>query len=110
VTPEHNRTMPAALKNVVDIGSRPYTKSVWEHKKVAVVTASLGSFGGINSGMDVRKSMQMLSAEVMIDPEIYLSRATDSLNQDGSVSERTQKFLQGFVTEFIKFAGQSPRD
>ena len=110
VTPEHNRTMPAALKNVVDIGSRPYTKSVWEHKKVAVVTASPGSFGGINSGMDVRKSMQMLSAEVMIDPEIYLSRATDSLNEDGSVSERTQKFLQGFVTEFIKFAGQSPRD
>ncbi len=110
VTPEHNRTMPAALKNVVDIGSRPYTKSVWEHKKVAVVTASPGSFGGINSGMDVRKSMQMLSAEVMIDPEIYLSRATESLNEDGSVSERTQKFLQGFVTEFIKFAGQSPRD
>ena len=110
VTPEHNRTMPAALKNVVDIGSRPYTKSVWEHKKVAVITASPGSFGGINSGMDVRKSMQMLSAEVMIDPEIYLSRATDSLNEDGSVSERTQKFLQGFVTEFIKFAGQSPRD
>lgn len=107
VTPEHNRTMPAALKNVVDIGSRPYSKSVWTRKKVAVVTASPGSFGGINSGLDVRKSMQMLSAEVMIDPEIHLSRATDSLNEDGSVSERTQKFLQGFVTEFVKFAGQS---
>ena len=107
VTPEHNRTMPAALKNVVDIGSRPYRKSVWTRKKVAVVTASPGSFGGINSGLDVRKSMQMLSAEVMIDPEIHLSRATDSLNEDGSVSERTQKFLQSFVTEFVKFAGQS---
>ena len=43
----------------------------------------------------------------MIDPEIHLSRATDSLNEDGSVSERTQKFLQSFVTEFVKFAGQS---
>lgn len=107
VTPEHNRTMPAALKNVIDIGSRPYTENVWTHKKVAVVTASPSSFGGINSGLDVRKSMQMLSAQVMIDPEIYLSRATDSLNEDGSVSERTQKFLQGFVTEFVKFAGQS---
>ena len=107
VTPEHNRTMPAALKNVVDIASRPYKESVWTHKKVAVVTASPGSFGGINSGLDVRKSMQMLSAQMMIDPEIYLSRATDSLNDVGEVSERTQKFLQRFVDEFVVFAGQT---
>ena len=107
VTPEHNRTMPAALKNVVDIGSRPYKESVWTHKKVAVVTASPGSFGGINSGLDVRKSMQMLSAQMMIAPEIHLSRAIDSLNDDGSVSPRTQKFLQRFVTDFVDFAGQT---
>ena len=107
VTPEHNRTMPAALKNIIDIASRPYKESVWTHKKVAVVTASPGSFGGINSGLDVRKSMQMLSAQMMVDPEIHLSRATDSLNEDGTVTERTQKFLQGFVTDFVKFAGKS---
>ncbi|WP_372844233.1 NADPH-dependent FMN reductase [Psychrobacter sp.] len=107
VTPEHNRTMPAALKNIIDIASRPYKESVWTHKKVAVVTASPGSFGGINSGLDVRKSMQMLSAQMMIDPEIHLSRATDSLNEDGTVTERTQKFLQGFVSDFINFAGKS---
>lgn len=106
VTPEHNRTMPAALKNVVDIASRPYKESVWIHKKVAVVTASPSSFGGINSGVDVRKSMQMLSAQMMIDPEIHLSRATDSLNEDGRVTERTQKFLQRFVAEFVDFAGR----
>lgn len=80
-TPEHKRTMPAALKNIVDITSRPYKKSVWTHKKVTVVTASPGSFGGINSGLDVRKNMQMLSAQMMIDPETHLSRATDSLNE-----------------------------
>ena len=107
VTPEHNRTMPAALKNVVDIASRPYKESVWTYKKVAVVTASPGSFGGINSSLDVRKNMQMLSAQMMIDPEIHLSRATDSLNDDGSVSPRTQKFLQRFVTDFVDFAGNT---
>lgn len=26
VTPEHNRSVPAALKNAIDIGSRPYGK------------------------------------------------------------------------------------
>jgi chromate reductase len=29
VTPEHNRSVPAALKNAIDIGSRPYGKSAW---------------------------------------------------------------------------------
>lgn len=104
VTPEHNRTMPAALKNVIDIGSRPHGKSVWTDKKVAVVTASPGTYGGRSSGLDVRKSMQMLSAQMMISPEVYLGHATDSLDENGEVSARTQKFLQKFVEGFVEFA------
>lgn len=107
VTPEHNRTMPAALKNVVDIASRPHGNSVWTGKKVAVVTASPSTYGGRSSGLDVRKSMQMLSAQMMISPEVYLGHATDSLNEDGSVSERTQKFLQKFVDELVEFVGNT---
>lgn len=107
VTPEHNRTMPAALKNVVDIASRPFKESVWTGKKVAVVTASPSTYGGRSSGLDVRKSMQMLSAQTMISPEVYLGHATDSLNEDGSVSERTQKFLQKFVDELVEFVGNT---
>lgn len=107
VTPEHNRTMPAALKNVIDIASRPYKESVWTYKKVAVVTASPSNYGGINSGLDVHKSMQMLSAQMMISPEVYLSQATDSLNEDGSVSERTQKYLQRFINELVVFVGST---
>lgn len=107
VTPEHNRTMPAALKNVVDIASRPFKESVWTGKKVALVTASPGSFGGINSGLDVRKSMQMLSAQMMINPEINLSRATESLDEQGVSSERTQKYLQRFVDELVEFVGNT---
>ncbi|AZB34262.1 NADPH-dependent FMN reductase [Chryseobacterium bernardetii] len=30
ITPEHNRSVPAALKNAIDIGSRPAGKSVWD--------------------------------------------------------------------------------
>lgn len=105
VTPEHNRTMPAALKNVIDIASRPYKESVWTYKKVALVTASPSNYGGINSGLDVRKSMEMLLAQMMTSPEMFLSQATESLNEDGSVSERTQKYLERFINALVAFVG-----
>ncbi|BDP84770.1 hypothetical protein EfmAA610_19800 [Enterococcus faecium] len=36
VTPEYNRSVPAVLKNALDVGSRPYGHSVWDHKPVRV--------------------------------------------------------------------------
>jgi chromate reductase, NAD(P)H dehydrogenase (quinone) len=39
VTPEYNRSVPGALKNAVDVGSRPYGKSVWNGKPGAIISA-----------------------------------------------------------------------
>ncbi|MGY4402289.1 NAD(P)H-dependent FMN reductase [Bradyrhizobium sp. USDA 3315] len=49
VTPEHNRSVPAALKNAIDIGSRPYGKRAWNGKPGAVVSASPGAIGGFGA-------------------------------------------------------------
>jgi chromate reductase, NAD(P)H dehydrogenase (quinone) len=46
VTPEYNRSVPAALKNALDVGSRPYGQSVWKGKPGAVVSESPGAIGG----------------------------------------------------------------
>jgi chromate reductase len=32
VAPECNRSLPAALKNALDVGSRPYGSGVWDRK------------------------------------------------------------------------------
>ena len=46
VTPEYNRSIPGGLKNAVDVGSRPYGKSVWAGKPGAIVSCSPGAIGG----------------------------------------------------------------
>ncbi|MDO5639152.1 MAG: NAD(P)H-dependent oxidoreductase [Neisseria sp.] len=105
VSPEHNRSMPAAVKNLIDIASRPYGKNVWAGKKVAVVTASPGSYGGINSGLHLRQSLQMLGADMLIAPEVFLSRASDALDENGKVADaRTAAFLNKFAAAFYAWA------
>ena len=57
ITPEHNRSVPAALKNAIDIGSRPYGKSAWSGKPGAVVSASPGGIGGFGANHHLRQSL-----------------------------------------------------
>ncbi len=46
-TPEYNRSIPACLKNAIDVGSRPYTSNAWAGKPAAVISASPGVLGGL---------------------------------------------------------------
>ena len=43
VTPEHNRSMPALLKNAIDWGTRPWGKSSWPGKPAAIIGTSGGA-------------------------------------------------------------------
>ncbi len=75
VTPEHNRSVPAALKNAIDVGSRPYGKSVWSGKPGAVVSASPGAIGGFGANHHLRQSLVFLNVPAMPQPEAYIGGA-----------------------------------
>jgi chromate reductase len=47
VTPEYNRSVPAALKNALDVGSRPHGASVWDRKPGAIISSSPGAIGAL---------------------------------------------------------------
>ena len=101
VTPEHNRSVAAALKNAIDIGSRPYGKSAWNVKPGAVISASPGAIGGFGANRHLRQSLVFLNVPAMPQPEAYLGGADKLFDADGKlVNAGTRKFLQQFMHAF----------
>jgi chromate reductase len=101
VTPEHNRSVPAALKNALDVGSRPYGSSAWNGKPGAVVSASPGAIGGFGANHHLRQSLVFLNVPAMAQPEAYLGGADKLFDEQGQlINEGTRTFLQGFLQAF----------
>jgi len=81
-TPEYNRGVPGALKNAIDVGSRPYGQSVWDKKPAAVVSASPGAIGGFGANHQLRQACVFLNMPMMQQPEAYLGGVTDDKFDD----------------------------
>ncbi|WP_106639260.1 NADPH-dependent FMN reductase [Allosphingosinicella vermicomposti] len=93
-TPEYNRGIPGALKNAIDVGSRPYGQSVWDKKPAAIITASPGAIGGFGANHQLRQVCVFLNMPVMQQPEAYLGRVSDdSFDADGCIKEGALKGL-----------------
>jgi chromate reductase len=101
VTPEFNRGMPGVLKNAVDVGSRPWGKSVWAGKPAAVVGVSPGALGAFGSTNQLRQVLAGVGAVAMPHPEAYISNVSTYFDAEGKLSdEKTRAFLTSFVASF----------
>lgn len=101
VTPEYNRSVPGLLKNAIDVGSRPYGKSVWSGKPAAVVSVSPGGIGGFGANHHLRQSLVFLDMPVLQQPEAYIGNAANLFDENGGVKkEGTQTFLRSFAEAF----------
>ena len=93
VTPEYNRGLPAVIKNALDVGSRPYGKSVWSQKPAAVVSVSQGAIGGFGANHQLRQSFVFLDMPTLQQPEAYI----------GNINEKTQSFLALIIDSYAKW-------
>lgn len=101
VTPEHNRSVPAALKNAIDVGSRPWGHNVWGGKPGAVITVSPGAIGGFGANHHLRQSLVFLDVPVLQQPEAYIGNAGKLFDDQGRVTNPdTLKFLETFTNAF----------
>jgi chromate reductase, NAD(P)H dehydrogenase (quinone) len=104
VTPEYNRSVPGSLKNAIDVGSRPYGKSVWTGKPAAIVSASPGAVGGFGANHHLRQSLVFLNMPAMQQPEAYIGGAAAMFDDNGALTnESTREFLAKFMQAFAQW-------
>ena len=108
VTPEYNRSVPGVLKNALDVGSRPYGKSVWNGKPGAVVSASPGAIGGFGANHHLRQSLVFLNVPAMQQPEAYLGGADKFFDADGKLTnDGTRDFLKKFMEAYADWVASN---
>ena len=101
VTPEYNRSVPGALKNAIDVGSRPYGQSAFNAKPAGVISTSIGAVGGFGSNHHLRQSLAFLNMPAMPQPEAYIGNAGSLFDASGNlINEGTLEFLKAFGTAF----------
>jgi len=101
-TPEYNRTIPGALKNALDVGSRPYGQSAWNAKPGGIVSVSPGAIGAFGANHHLRQALTFLNIYTMQQPEAYVGNIASVMDENGKVvNPDTQKFFKAYLEAFI---------
>lgn len=101
-TPEYNRSVPAVLKNVLDVASRPYGQNVWAKKPAGIVSVSMGGISAFGANHHLRQSLTFLDVYTLQQPEAYIGNAMELLDEKGVlVNENTKNFLKSYVDAFV---------
>lgn len=107
VTPEYNRSLPGALKNAIDWGSRPPRQNAWSDKPTAVIGASTGQIGTAVGQQSLRSTLSFLNARQMTTPEAYIHFTPGLIDDDGQVTvASTEEFLRMFMSKFLEYTAR----
>jgi chromate reductase len=106
VTPEYNRSVPGVLKNAIDIGSRPYGKSVWAGKPAGIIGITPGSIGTACAQQHLRTICGYLDMPTLGQPEAFLQHKDGFFAADGSIGDTSRKFVQGWVDRYVAWVRQ----
>ncbi|MBD1544528.1 NAD(P)H-dependent oxidoreductase [Arthrobacter sp. IA7] len=104
VSPEYNRSIPGALKNAIDWGSRPWGTNSFARKPTGIIGASPGSIGTAVMQSSMRAVLSFLDAPQLNAPEAYVKFNPDVFGSDGEVKdESTAAFLRHYMEEYCAF-------
>jgi chromate reductase, NAD(P)H dehydrogenase (quinone) len=100
-TPEYNSSVPGALKNALDWGSRPLATNAFRNKPVAVIGSSAGAFGGVWAAAELRKVLAAMGARVT-DVELAVGHSSEKFDDDGHlVDDDVRQGLRDAITTLV---------
>jgi chromate reductase len=106
-TPEYNRSVPACLKNLIDVGSRPPSNNVWNGKPAGVVSVTPYKLGGMAANLAVRQALVYVNLPVMQQPEAYIGEAAGLFDDDDSLNnEDSKRFFAMFMGAFAEWVAR----
>ncbi|MGO4784704.1 NADPH-dependent FMN reductase [Cryobacterium sp. W22_MBD10_FK3] len=104
VSPEYNRSIPGALKNAIDWGSRPWGANSFARKPTGIIGASPGGIGTAVMQSSMRSVLSFLDAPQLNSPEAYIQFSAEVFSPDGEVTnEGTRTFLRHYMEEYSAF-------
>ncbi|MGW6408357.1 NADPH-dependent FMN reductase [Streptomyces vinaceus] len=86
-TPSYNGAMTGTLKNALDWLSRPWKASSLSGKPVALLTASPGTYGGVDAQSDTRRVLERCGAVLIEHPPVAIGNAERLVGGDGTITE-----------------------
>ena len=90
-TAEYNYGLPGVLKNAIDCDSRPYGDNAWNGKPIAIMSAALGTAGGIRAQYQLRQCFVFLNLEAVVQPEVAIGNAPQRFDDKGNLTDETSK-------------------
>src|SRR5690349_20736615 len=98
VTPEYNRSIPGALKNAIDWGSRPWGRNSFTRKPSAIIGTSPGKIGTAVAQAHLRSIMAFCNSPLMNSIEAYIQFDKGLITDDGEVTNAsTSEFLRNYM-------------
>jgi len=109
-TPEHNRSISAALKNAIEWGNRPEDNNSWDGKPAAIISTSTGPRGGVRAQLHLRQICVDLNVYVMNGPEMFLGNAQNAFDSnlrltDDRYRNTLRSVLEGLVAWQARLQG-----
>lgn len=101
VTPEHNRTIPSALKNAIDHASRPYGQNAWGGKPAGIFGASVGATGSAMAQQHLRNILACVDVPVLGQPEAFIHVKEGLFDESGNIGAGSLKFFQNWMKRYV---------
>lgn len=111
VTSENNRLVPAAIKNAIDIGSKPNDDVAWSRTPAGIISHSVGAMGGYSSQKSLRLALSYFNMPITGQPEVFIGKSAQYFDAGSEEinNEKTVEYLKKYIGVFVELVDAHPK-